>query len=107
MASGENAISSSKSLVSIQKRSASLSGVIIQWGDNIDQHPVSVGIDVTASVDIQSREYNGNWYTDVKAWRVEHGSGEQNSAGNSSTLSTESFEIDTQAFDDIDDELPF
>ncbi len=79
---------------------------ITQWGDNIDQNSVSVGLEITASVDIQSREYNGNWYTDVKAWRVEHGSGEQNSPAPSSP-STESFEIDTNAFDDLDDDLPF
>ncbi|MGH2394440.1 MAG: DUF3127 domain-containing protein [Candidatus Limnocylindria bacterium] len=26
---------------------------------------------MTVSIDIQSREYNGRWYTDVKAWKVE------------------------------------
>ena len=40
---------------------------IAQWGDNIDQQPVTVGADVTASIDINSREYNGRWYTEVKA----------------------------------------
>ena len=25
------------------------------------------------SFDVESREYNGRWYTDVKAWRVEPG----------------------------------
>ena len=44
---------------------------ITQWGDNIDQQAVQIGMDITVSVDIQSREYNGNWYTDIKAWRVE------------------------------------
>ena len=51
---------------------------ITQWGDNIDQQAVQIGMDITVSVDIQSREYNGNWYTDIKAWRVEQGTGEQN-----------------------------
>lgn len=23
------------------------------------------------SFDVESREYNGRWYTDVKAWRIE------------------------------------
>ncbi|HLR89626.1 MAG TPA: DUF3127 domain-containing protein [Balneolaceae bacterium] len=44
---------------------------ITQWGDQIDKNPVEQGAVVTVSVDIQSREYRGNWYTDVKAWRVE------------------------------------
>ncbi len=80
---------------------------ITQWGDNIDQQAVSEGMDVTASVDIQSREYNGNWYTDVKAWRIEQGTGVQNAPDSPPPPSTEGFEIDTQAFDDIDDDLPF
>ena len=79
---------------------------IVQWGDNIDQQAVSEGMEVTASVDIQSREYNGNWYTDVKAWRIEQGTGQQN-APDAPPPSTEGFEIDTKAFDDIDDDLPF
>lgn len=79
---------------------------ITQWGDNIDQQAVQIGINITVSVDIQSREYNGNWYTDIKAWRVEQGTGEQN-APEIPPPSTESFEIDTQAFNAIDDDLPF
>ncbi len=44
---------------------------ITQWGENIDTFAVREGERLTAHVDIQSREYNGRWYTDVKAWRVE------------------------------------
>lgn len=40
------------------------------WGDKFDSMPVQVGNMVTASIDVESREYNGNWYTDVKAWKV-------------------------------------
>ncbi|HUG40706.1 MAG TPA: DUF3127 domain-containing protein [Longimicrobiales bacterium] len=43
---------------------------IAQWGDDIDSFAVQEGERLTAHVDIQSREYNGRWYTDVKAWRV-------------------------------------
>ena len=31
--------------------------------------------EIKVSFDISSREYNGRWYTDVKAWKVEPGSG--------------------------------
>ena len=29
-----------------------------------------VGAEYTVSIDIESREYNGKWYTDVRAWRI-------------------------------------
>lgn len=80
---------------------------ITQWGDNIDQQAVQEGLQVTASVDIQSREYNGNWYTDVKAWKVEHGTGASNTPQAPAPPSAEGFEIDTSEFNDLDDDLPF
>lgn len=43
---------------------------IIQWGDDIDTFALQEGERITAHVDIQSREFKGRWYTDVKAWRV-------------------------------------
>ncbi len=46
---------------------------ITQWGDQIDESKVSEGDEITAFIDIQSREYKGRWYTDVKAWKVEGG----------------------------------
>lgn len=49
---------------------------ITQWGDKIDQFNVQEGEEVTVYVDLQSREYKGNWYTDVKAWKVERGDGD-------------------------------
>lgn len=38
--------------------------------DNIDKIPVQVGAVVTASLDIESREWNGKWFTEVRAWQV-------------------------------------
>lgn len=45
------------------------------WGDNIDKFGLSEGEDVVASIDIESREFNGRWYTDVKAWKVQKTAG--------------------------------
>ncbi|HUH13206.1 MAG TPA: DUF3127 domain-containing protein [Longimicrobiales bacterium] len=44
---------------------------IVQWGENIESFGIEEGETITAHIDIQSREYNGRWYTDVKAWKVE------------------------------------
>ena len=41
------------------------------WGDKIDQYPVNVGDEVVVSFDVESREYNGRWYTDVRAWKID------------------------------------
>lgn len=40
------------------------------FGDNVDKFPVQVGQKVTVSIDIESREFNGRWYTDVRAWNI-------------------------------------
>ena len=43
---------------------------ICLFGDNVAKFPLQVGQSVTASVDIESREFNGRWYTDIRAWNV-------------------------------------
>ncbi len=40
------------------------------WGDKIDQFNIKQGENLVVSIDVESREYNGRWYTDVKAWKV-------------------------------------
>ena len=40
------------------------------WGDKIGEFNLKQGDSVEVSVDLESREYNGRWYTDVKAWKV-------------------------------------
>ncbi len=41
------------------------------WGDNIDQYKMAINEMVNCFIDIESREYNGKWFTNVKAWRIE------------------------------------
>lgn len=55
------------------------------WGDKIDQANLQVNDSVTASIDVESREYNSRWYTEVKAWKVEKagsGNAPQHAGGN-------------------------
>lgn len=44
---------------------------ISMWGDKINNSVLQVGNKLNISFDVESREYNGRWYTDVKAWKVE------------------------------------
>lgn len=76
---------------------------IVVWGDNIDQFAVQKGETLTAHIDIQSREYNGRWYTDVKAWRVNRGPQEK---GPPPMHPDEPFS-EPPAETDSDDGLPF
>ncbi len=72
------------------------------WGDKINESQLQVGAMLNISFDVESREYNGRWYTDVKAWRVEPaGAASANNAG----------PIDEPHFEEGDmggkDDLPF
>jgi hypothetical protein len=41
------------------------------WGDKIQESILQPGNKVTVQFDIESREYNGRWYTEAKAWKIE------------------------------------
>lgn len=41
------------------------------WGDKINESVLQIGNMLDVQFDIESREYNGNWYTDLRAWKVE------------------------------------
>lgn len=42
------------------------------WGDKVDMlDTVNIGDTVKVSFSLESREFNGKWYTDVKAWKIE------------------------------------
>ena len=51
------------------------------WGEKIDQFALKAGEEVTVSFDIESREYNGRWFTEVKAWTVRKGAASPVSVG--------------------------
>ncbi|WP_435353985.1 DUF3127 domain-containing protein [Emticicia sp. SJ17W-69] len=41
------------------------------WGDKYNETFLSVGNELLVSFDAESREYNGRWFTDLKAWKIE------------------------------------
>lgn len=41
------------------------------FGERADQYPLEVGQVIRLSFDIDSREYEGRWYTSVSAWKAE------------------------------------
>lgn len=73
---------------------------IAVWGDKIDMSGFKPGSQVTVSFDVESREYNGRWYTDVKAWRI------VSSAPSSDTSFNEPMAGPVEA-SSLEDDLPF
>ena len=49
------------------------------WGDKIDVSALQIGNTLQIDFDVESREYNGRWYTDLKAWKVDVVDGSQKS----------------------------
>lgn len=41
------------------------------FGDRADQYQLTVGQRVRLSFDIESREYNGRWFTSIRGWKAE------------------------------------
>ncbi len=41
------------------------------WGDKINEGQLQIGNLLKIDFDIESREYNSKWYTDIKAWKIE------------------------------------
>lgn len=73
------------------------------WGDKIDEFAIKGDEELSVSIDIESREYNGRWYTDVKAWQVKRESASPSPIQDSATVTTQS--DSTPTFED--DDIPF
>lgn len=41
------------------------------FGEKADKYPLTVGQTVRLSFDIESREYNGRWFTSIRGWQAE------------------------------------
>ena len=72
------------------------------WGDKIDEFNLQVGETVNVSINLESREFNGRWYTDVKAWKVERGTASEEQ----STPAPKS-KVAQQVAQDFDEDIPF
>lgn len=77
---------------------------VAMWGDKINENLIQVGTAVTASVEVESREYNGRWYTDVKSWKLE---GKGTNTAPSTETQESSFPTEIPAAMEGEDDLPF
>jgi hypothetical protein len=78
------------------------------WGDKVQElENYQEGHSIKCSINIESREYNGRWYTDIKAWRMEPF--QTQSAEGGSPVNIQSFDdvADGPSNDEDVDDLPF
>lgn len=85
--------------------------------DRIKANPCSLDDIVTVSFDIESREFNGRWFTSIRAWRVQQGAAPADSAAPASAPQAAATanvapQTDVQSFDatagaDESSDLPF
>lgn len=75
------------------------------WGNKIDEYNLLAGQKVTAHIDIESRDYNSRWYTEVKCWKIEKEAVTRSSATNN----TKSAPLPpvTTFTEESDDDIPF
>ena len=79
------------------------------WGDDkvkeLDKY--QVGDKVKISFNLSSREYNGRWYTDVRAWRIEPAGAPVQTLGVSAPASAPMPSLDDMSAPLSEDDLPF
>ncbi|MCB9263266.1 MAG: DUF3127 domain-containing protein [Flavobacteriales bacterium] len=81
------------------------------WSEKVDEiQNLAAGTNIKVSINIESREYNDKWYTDVRAWKIEPLQASQ-PVDNTNTASFNSIndEPTNMVFtaDETDDDLPF
>ena len=74
------------------------------WGDKADESLLQIGNMLTISFDVESREFNGRWYTDVKAWKVEGASVERKATNINEVINPDDLIIPPPG---MGDDLPF
>ncbi len=56
------------------------------FGDKIDESNVQLNTQVEVDFDIDSKEYNGRWFTNIKAWKCTTIGGVQTAAPQTSSV---------------------
>ena len=79
--------------------------------DKINQFNIQVGEEITVSFDINAREYQGRWFNDIRAWKVERGTpapeGEPIPAEAAPAVDAAAAPVPTFEAEESNDDLPF
>jgi len=84
------------------------------WGeDKINQYDLQPGLEATFHIELESREYNGRWYTEARAWKIEWSAEARQAAAKAPQYQTGTSSYKApepkqeNAFDNMADDLPF
>ena len=80
---------------------------ISNWNDKVDLDSLPAQVIINASINIESREFNGKWYTDLRAWKIEAENKGQPGVDNDSPDLQQYSNFDIPADDNSKDDLPF
>lgn len=81
------------------------------WGDKAAQvKTLALGDLLKVSFNVESREYNERWYTELRAWKIDgQGAGSADTANTETPKTEKNFpgDITTFSSDESGDDLPF
>lgn len=78
------------------------------WGKNLDLlNGLEPGSNVKVQFDPESREYNGRWYTDLRAYRIDPQGANSAPASQDTNTAPQNTEDPFKAAEEADDDLPF
>ncbi|MCE7862829.1 MAG: DUF3127 domain-containing protein [Bacteroidetes bacterium CHB5] len=68
------------------------------WGEKVDENRVTIGEKITASINLESREYNNRWYTEARVWKITRSG---NAGSNEAPPPTDDFIPESGGSDDL------
>ena len=78
------------------------------WGERADEAKgFATGERIKASINIESREYNSKWFTDVKVWRFDRESQPSVPNQNTNVPHSAAAAQETPPMETLEDDLPF
>jgi len=84
---------------------------LLNWNDKVDVSNLKPGQKITAGINIESREFNDRWFTDVKIWKLNVAEDEAPASSSAGTMPPNEVPDENDPFggsaDEEDDGLPF
>lgn len=79
----------------------------VMGADRIEKNPCDIDDMVKVSFDIESREFNGRWYTSIRAWKIEPAQAAAEPVEKKPTQAAPAAAPEASGAEDGDSELPF